>query len=214
MDIPQIEKLVSEAIKNRPAATASPLNLYAYNGRLVCGARVVMPKNARFISHITPEIIDRGFNESEWKAVVEKTLWVLKDVPANPADSGDFRERRREERLKLSGGMWFNSEGDDKAIRGQLVDVSSRGMAFTCFNNGVVPNNGQQITARFSVPFFASEGVIQERKFARTAKVCRIGNASGYLKRVAVQFIEPLPFRPAEQEFSDSDVTVLSGSQV
>ncbi len=211
MDIPHIEKLISEAIKNRPVATASPLNLYAYNGRLVCGARVVMPKNARFISHITPQIIERGFGESEWKAVVEKTLWVLKDASANSAGSTDFRERRREERLKLSGGMWFNSEGNDKAVRGQLVDVSSRGMAFTCYNNGAVPNAGQQITARFSVPFFASEGVIEERKFDRIAKVCRIGNANGYLKNIAVQFIEPLPFKPAEQEFADSDVTILNG---
>ena len=213
MDIPQVEKLISEAIKNRPLATASPLNLYAYNSRLVCGARVVMPKNARFISHITPEIIHQGFNESDWKAVVEKTLWVLNDASANPANAGDFRERRREERLKLGGNIWFSSDRDDKTIRGQMVDVSSRGMAFTCYNNGVVPNSGQQITARFSVPFFAPDGVIQERRFARTAKICRIANTSGYLKRVAVQFIEPLPFRPAEQDqLLDADVTVLSGN--
>ncbi len=215
MDIPQVEKLISDAIKNRPVATASPLNMYVYNGRIICGARVVMPKNAKFISHITPEIVQRGFNENDWKAVVEKTLWILKDASVKLEDSGDFRERRREERLKLGGSMWFNSDGNDKTQRGQLIDISSGGMAFTCCNNGTVPNHGQQITARFTVPFFEADGVIQERKFARTAKVCRIGNTNAYLKRVAVQFIEPLPFKPAEQEhLLDADVTVLDSMQI
>lgn len=213
MDIPQVEKLISEAIKNRPTATASPLNLYAYNGRLICGARVVMPKNARFISHITPEIVSRGFNENQWKTVVEKTLWVLRDASGGTANNGDFRERRREERLKLSGQIWFNSEGNNKAVRGQMVDVCSGGLAFTCANTGSTVNSGQQIATRFSIPFFVSDGVIQERKFARMAKICRVGNENAYLKRIAVQFLEPLPFKPAEQEFSHSDVTILDSSR-
>jgi hypothetical protein len=214
MDVPQIEKLISEAIANRPIATNAPLNLYVYNGKIICGARAVMPKNASFISHITSEIVERGFNAGDWKAVVEKSLWILKDRSGGTADSCDFRERRKEERLKLGGSIWFSPEGEDKTLQGQMVDVSSRGMAFTCCDRKGCPAPGQQITARFSVPWFAPEGNIQNRKFARTAKVCRVGNTSSYLKRIAVQFIEPLPFKPAKQSQSlDADVTVLAPAQ-
>jgi hypothetical protein len=214
MNVPQIERLISEAIENRPSVTGAPLNLYIYNGKIVCGARVVMPKNARFISHVTPETIQQGFNESDWKAVVGKTLWILKDTAGSSDESGDFRERRREQRLKLNGNIWFNPDGDDKTLQGQLVDISSNGMAFTCYNKKGTPDRGQQITARFSVPWFTPEGVVQNRKFTRTAKVCRVGNANNYLKRVAVQFAEPLPFKPAEQnQLSDADITVLTSAQ-
>jgi hypothetical protein len=216
MNIHQIEKLISEAIANRPVATSAPLNLYVYNGRVVCGARVVMPKNASFISHITPQTVQQGFSESDWKAVVEKTLWILKDRTAGSSDSGsDFRERRREQRLKLSGSIWFNPAGADKTLQGQLIDISSSGMAFTCYNKKGAPDCGQQITARFTVPFFTPDGVVQNRKFTRMAEVCRVGNANSYHKRIAVQFAEPLPFKPAEQnQLSDADVTVISGTQI
>jgi hypothetical protein len=214
MNVPQIERLISEAIENRPSVTGAPLNLYVYNGKVVCGARVVMPKNASFISHVTPDTIRQGFNESDWKAVVEKTLWILKDRTAGSDDGSDFRERRREQRLKLSGNIWFNPDGDDKTLQGQLVDISSRGMAFTCYNKKGAPDCGQQITARFAVPWFTPEGAVQNRKFTRIAKVCRVGNANSYLKRIAVQFAEPLPFKPAEQnQLSDADVTVLTSAQ-
>lgn len=215
MDVSQIERLISEAIANRPVATGAPLNLYFYNGKIICGARVVMPKNARFISYVTPEIIQQGFNEKDWKTVVEKTLWILKDRTGSSSDGGcDFRERRREQRLKLNGNIWFNPAGDDKTLQGQLVDISSGGMAFTCYNKKGVPDSGQQITARFSVPWFTPDGTVQNRKFTRTAKVCRVGNANSYLKRIAVQFAEPLPFKPAEQnQLSGADVTVVSGAQ-
>ena len=216
MNVHQIERLISEAIANRPVATGAPLNLYIYNGKVICGARVVMPKNASFISHVTPQTIQQGFNESDWKAVVERTLWILKDrpAPAGEGSSSDFRERRREQRLKLNGNIWVNQEGNDKTLQGQLVDISSSGMAFTCYNKKGIPDCGQQITARFTVPFFTPQGDVQNRKFTRTAKVCRIGNANSYLKRIAVQFAEPLPFKPAEQnQLSDADVTVLTSAQ-
>jgi len=215
MNVHQVERLISEAIENRPVATSAPLNLYVYNGKVICGARVVMPKNASFISHVTPETVRQGFNESEWRAVVEKTLWILKDRAGAGDSSGDFRERRREHRLKLNGSIWFNPDGEDKTLQGQLVDINSNGMAFTCYNKKGIPDSGQQITARFSVPCFTPDGSIQNRKFTRTAKVCRVGNANSYLKRVAVQFAEPLPFKPAEQkQLSYTDVTVLNSAQI
>jgi hypothetical protein len=213
MNIPQIEHLISEAIESRPCATSAPLNLYVYNGKIICGTRVVMPKNARFISYVTPETIQQGFSAGDWKAVVEKAMWILKDALGGIADDCDFRERRREDRLKLSGSVWFSPEGDDITLQGQLVDVSSRGMAFTCYDGKGRPSLGRQITARFSVPWFAPQGVVQSRKFTRIAKVCHIGGGNSRLKRIAVQFAEPLPFKPAEQDqLSDADITVLTSA--
>jgi hypothetical protein len=214
MDIPKIEQLISEAIENRPSAANAPLNLYVYNGKIICGTRVVMPKNARFISHIAPETIKQGFNAAEWKAVIEKAMWILKDASGDTTDGYDFRERRREERLKLAGSIWFTPKGQDITLQGQLVDVNSRGLAFNCYNTRSCPAPGHQITARFSVPWFSPQGIVQSRKFTRIATVCRIGGGNSRLKRVAVQFTEPLPFKPAEQDqLADVDVTVLNTTQ-
>jgi hypothetical protein len=214
MDTHQIELLISEAIANRPSATSASLNLYVYNGKLVCGARVVMPKNARFISHISPEIIQQGFNESRWKNIVEKVLWILKDNASENNSCGDFEERRREERLKIRGSVWFNSEGDEKTLQGQMLDISSGGMAFTCYNKPDCLCPDQQITARFSVPWFLPDGEVGRRKFTRTGKVCRANNTTSYLKRIAVQFTEPLPFKPAEQnQLADTDVELCSAAE-
>lgn len=214
MDIPRIEQLISEAIENRPRVVNAPLNLYVYNGKIICGTRIVMPKNARFISHITPETIKQGFGTADWKAVVEKAMWILKDALGGATDDLDFRERRKEERLKTTGSIWFTPNGDEITLQGQLVDVSSRGMAFTCYDVKGCPGPGRQITARFAVPWFTPQGVVQSRKFTRIAKICRVDGGSSRLKRIAVQFTEPLPFKPAEQDqLSDADVTVLSMSQ-
>jgi hypothetical protein len=214
MDIPRIEQLISEAIENRPRAVNAPLNLYVYNGKIICGTRVVMPKNARFISHITSETIKLGFNAADWKAVIEKAMWILKDTLGGITDDCDFRERRREERLKAAGSIWFTPKGDEITLQGQLVDVSSRGLAFNCYDTKGCPALGRQITARFEVPWFAPQGVVQSRKFTRIAKVCRIDGGNSHLKRIAVQFTEPLPFKPAEQsQLSDADVTVLTAAQ-
>src|SRR4030042_688733 len=151
MDIPKIEQLISKAIENRPSAVKASLNLYVYYGKIICGTRVVMPKNARFISHIAPETIKQGFNAAEWKAVVEKTMWILKDTSGDTTNDCDFGERRREERLKLAGSIWFTPKDQDITLQGQLVDVSSRGVAFSCCDVKNCPAPGQQITARFSV---------------------------------------------------------------
>ncbi len=213
MDIPKIEQLISEAIENRPSAANAPLNLYVYNGKIICGTRVVMPKNARFISHIAPETIKQGFNAAEWKAVIEKTMWILKDA-SGTTDDYDFRERRREERLKLAGNIWFTPKEKDITLQGQLVDISSRGLAFSCYNTKNCTGPGRQITARFSVPWFSPQGTVQSRKFTRIATICRIGGGNSRLKRVAVQFTEPLPFKPAEQnQLADAGVTVLNATQ-
>jgi hypothetical protein len=214
MDAHQIEQLISQAIANRPSATSAPLNLYILNTKLLCGARIVMPKNARFVAHISPEIIAKGFDENQWKAIVEKTLCILNDH-AETAAGSVFKERRREERLKISGSIYFDTDKKGKTLQGQMIDVSSGGMSFMCLNKPDCTEPGRKITARFSVPFFTADGIFARRKFTRTAKICRSGAAGNNLRQVAVQFAEPLPFKPVEQsQPADTNITICSAGQI
>ncbi|MFA6186240.1 MAG: PilZ domain-containing protein [Phycisphaerae bacterium] len=214
MDAHQIEQLISQAITSRPCVTSAPLNLYILNAKLLCGARIVMPKNARFIAHISPETIANGFDENQWKAIVEKTLCIFNEHTENTTDNG-FKERRREERLKITGSVYFDTDKKEKTLQGQMVDVSSGGMAFMCLNKPGRIEPGRQITARFSVPFFTPDGIFARRKFTRTAKICRSDTARGNLKQIAVQFAEPLPFKPSEQsQPADTNITVCSAGQI
>jgi hypothetical protein len=213
MDVPEIERLLSEAIANRPKATKAPLNLYVYNNKIVCGTRTVMPKNARFIAHIGPDTIAEGFGEKQWQLVVEKTFWILKDNRTK--EPCDFKQKRKEQRLQYSSGIWFSPANGSKTWQGQMLNVSSGGMAFTCYNRRSCPDVGQSITTQFTVPWFTPDGNIQSRKFTRTAKICRVNNENSFLKKIAVQFADPLPFQPAEQNMpNDADVTLLDSAQV
>lgn len=173
-----------------------------------------MPKNARFISHISPETITHGFDENQWKAIVEKTLCILNDSPEKTAGN-NFKERRREERLKITGSVYFDTDKKAKTLQGQMIDVSSGGMAFMCLNKTGLAEPGRQITARFSVPFFTPDGIFARRKFTRTGKICRSYPTGSNLRQVAVQFAEPLPFKPVEQsQPTDTNITVCSAGQI
>jgi hypothetical protein len=95
-----------------------------------------------------------------------------------------------------------------------MLDVCSGGMAFTCQSKRSCPDVGQSITTHFTVPWFTPDGNIQNRQFTRSAKICRVNNENSLLKRIVVQFSDPLPFQPAEQDMpNDSDVTILDPAQ-
>lgn len=80
-----------------------------------------------------------------------------------------------------------------------MLDVSSKGAAFTCYNDGSCPYPGQQITARFSVPQFGPDESFDMANFTRSGSVCRVDEVNNLTRRVALQFAEPLPFQPGEQ---------------
>ena len=86
-----------------------------------------------------------------------------------------------------------------------MVDVSSYGAAFHYNAEENCPFYGQQLTARFSVPCFGVDESFDMANFARTARVCRVDNINNFVRKVAVQFAEPLPFRPGEQASDEYD---------
>ena len=116
-------------------------------------------------------------------------------------------ERRAEKRLRYSWPVWFAEDFDDILTQGQMVDVSSGGAAFTCYAD-CCPSPGGHVTTRFSVPRFPEEDTFDLENFIRQGRICRVEELGPYLRRVAVQFSEPLPFKPAENQISEEALVV------
>jgi hypothetical protein len=108
-------------------------------------------------------------------------------------------ERRRENRLRYYWPIWFAENPDSTLSQGQMVDISSTGAAFTCYAEEGCPHPGEYITARFSVPHYDVDEAFDMANFTRSGHVCRVETVNSFLRRVAVQFAEPLPFKPGEQ---------------
>ena len=111
----------------------------------------------------------------------------------------DFEERRREKRLRYHWPIWFAEDGGGQLAQGQMVDLSSGGAAFSCYAENC-PSTGQWITARFSVPEYGVDRSFDLSNHVRSGSVCRVEEINSFLRRVAVQFSDNLPFRPGEQE--------------
>ena len=114
-------------------------------------------------------------------------------------------ERRREKRLRYHWPVWFAEDFNGILSQGQMVDVSSTGAAFTCFDDRGCPNPGQHITAHFSVPYYQPDDSFNMSEFVRRGSICRIDQLPNGIRRVAMQFFAPLPFKPGEQNITHLD---------
>ena len=218
MDSPEIEYIIAEAIEKRPKVTTAPMNLYMYNNRVICGARIVMPADACFITHLTPQHLQNGFNDREWKLVVRKTkeisgiqVFANNNSPSAPMSGQNqsqsqahckkkFVERRREKRLQYQQSIWFGEDFNKRLYQGQMVDISSGGMAFNCDAAEKFACTGHRITTHFNVPHFDTNHSTDVLSFDRVGHICRITKQTENLHSLAIQFAEPLPFKPAEQD--------------
>ncbi|MBW8001400.1 MAG: PilZ domain-containing protein [Planctomycetes bacterium] len=202
MNSPDIEYLIDQAVTSRPKVTNAPMNLYVCDGKVVCGARIVMPKNAALIAHLSPEHLKDGFNDRQWKLLVEKTKSILEKQHHN-SDTTQREpikdERRTESRLPYRRAVWFAEDLRKKLNRAVMCDVSSGGMSFTFCPDENPPQHGQQIATRFNVPKLRDNGSSTSVKFDRIGRICRIDKINNTLNRIAVQFTTPLPFVPTEQ---------------
>lgn len=127
---------------------------------------------------------------------------MKKPNDGGPRDSS----RRAEQRLRYRWPVRFTTNAEQKQpFSGQLVDVSSRGMALLFHADKSCPRPDQLVTADFGVPYFDSHGSFDTVFFSRVGRVCRVDNLSSRVNRVAVQFAEPLFFKPGEQKISEAD---------
>jgi len=114
-------------------------------------------------------------------------------------------ERRKEKRLRYHWPVWFAEDFNTELTQGQMIDISSDGAAFSCYAHQVCPHPGQWLTARFSVPRIGTNDSFEMASFARAANVCRVDYVNDFIRRIAVQFAEPLPFKPGHQTDNDAD---------
>jgi hypothetical protein len=119
---------------------------------------------------------------------------------------GKIREQRTEKRLRYRWHARFALNPKQKPLSGQMVDVSSKGMALLYYADKNCPKPDQVITTNFGVPYFDSDDSFDTVFFNRIGRVCRVDNLTSKVNRIAVQFAEPLFFKPGEQNISDSDV--------
>ena len=113
-------------------------------------------------------------------------------------------ERRSEQRLRYRWPVRFAPEGKNKHFQDQIFDISSRGMAFLCHAGQNCPKPGQLLNTNFSVPHFEQETSFDTVLFERSGCVCRVDKPSSKVHLVAVNFSQPLFFKPGEQGISDS----------
>jgi len=209
MEASEVENLLNEAVKARPTVTNSPLNLYVYDGRVLCGARALMPADADFVAHVPPYELENGFSPRQWKAMVERvrhiaggtTLTVGARASVDTmkrAGERNFEDRRSERRLRYHHPVWFGSDHRRTDHKGQMCDVCSGGIGFTCEDaNQLDP--GREIVTRFSAPRYHEDNSFDIVSFSRTGRVCRVDKNDSLLRRVGIQFAQPLPFKPGEQ---------------
>ncbi len=112
-------------------------------------------------------------------------------------------ERRTETRLRYNWPIWFAENFHEMLMQGHMIDISSGGAAFTCYADQC-PYPGQALTARFSVPHYNETESFHMKNFIRSGHVCRVEQISPYVRRVAMQFAQPLPFKPGEPENSQA----------
>ena len=86
-----------------------------------------------------------------------------------------------------------------------MIDISSRAAASTCHADNSCPYLGQHITTRFSVPRYGPDDSFDLANFDCSGHISRIDEVNSFLRRVVVQFAEPLPFRPGEQADGESE---------
>ena len=217
MNIPEIERLITEAIYNRPKVTTAPLNLYLYDSKLFCGGRIVMPKDAKFVSYVPPNCLEKGFNEQEWKLIVQKINQIANnryEDDNKPKETSNkkqinkqtsFNERRREQRLYYRRPMWYFQNLNKARHKGRMVDISSNGMGFTCSATSKSSLAARQkISTRLDVPLFCKDGSYDMVRFDREGQICRVEKVNNSTHRVALQFSQALPFKPAEQGLPNS----------
>jgi hypothetical protein len=147
---------------------------------------------------------------SRLRAIIILYFWSLFQDGLKKDDTvlrmGKAAEQRAEKRLCYRWHARFALSPKQKPLSGQMVDISSKGMALLYHNDESCPGTNQLITTNFGVPYFDSGGSFDTVFFNRIGRVCRIDNLTSKVNRIAIQFAEPLFFKPGEQNISDSDV--------
>lgn len=113
------------------------------------------------------------------------------------------RTKRLEERLSYKWPILFAEDFTQSVAEGVMIDVSSGGLAFMCRADESCPKPGQQLATRFSIPRTDDDDSSAMTSFTRVGKVLRVDTLNVSLRKVAIQFDEPLTLKPCEQATID-----------
>ena len=104
------------------------------------------------------------------------------------------KDRRRAPRLKyrVTVRLAEDAKNMETASEGQMLDVSSGGMAFRYNVDGHCPRQGQSLVVHFSIPNSKVHDASM-MEFTRTGRVLRVQEVNSTLHNIAVRFDEPLP---------------------
>jgi hypothetical protein len=111
----------------------------------------------------------------------------------------NFENKRLEKRLNYQWPVLFAENFTESLSEGVMVDVSSGGLAFMCRIDENCPLPGQKLETRFSIPRTDDDGDTAMTSFTRIGRVLRVDEINSFLRRVAMQFDEPLTLKPCEQ---------------
>jgi|WetSurMetagenome_2_1015567.scaffolds.fasta_scaffold192831_1 hypothetical protein len=109
------------------------------------------------------------------------------------------KNNRLEERLRYQWPVLFAENFAESVSEGIMVDVSSGGIAFLCRADDNCPLLGQKLAMRFSIPRSEESNMSDMTSFTRTGCVLRVVSVNASLRRIAIQFDEPLTLKPCEQ---------------
>ena len=104
------------------------------------------------------------------------------------------KNRRRAPRLRYRVTVRFAEDVKDMeaASEGQMLDVSSGGVAFRYNADENCPHQGQHLLVHFSIPNSKVHDASM-MEFTRTGRVLRVQQVNSTLHNIAVRFDEPLP---------------------
>ena len=103
--------------------------------------------------------------------------------------------RRRAPRLQYRVIVRYAENSEDKKKKvseGQMLDVSSGGLAFRCNADENCPYEGQELVIHFALPNSKVHDASM-MEFTRTSRVLRVQEVNSALRNVGVRFDEPLP---------------------
>ena len=108
--------------------------------------------------------------------------------------------------------IWFGEDFNQKLTQGQMIDISSKAGAFSCYAFESDLFRGQDIATYFSVPIYGPKDSFAIRDFKCSGRILRIDCLDDMLLRIITQFTEILSFKPGEQVKAEPDfVSMLKG---
>ncbi len=115
-----------------------------------------------------------------------------------------------EQKLKYNWPIWFAENFNEILTQGQMAELDSTEARFTCYTEQC-PRQGQQLTVRFSVPAYDSDGAFDLENVLTEGNVANVEKLNPFMETITLKFNEPLHFKPGEcQNETTEQITAIA----